>query len=164
MATVQILLVRHAHAGRKEKSREADELRPLNLRGLGQAENLVNVLLPAQPFRVISSPYLRCVQTMEPLVAQLGVDLERSPSLGPDASDQALKLIGELSLADCPTVFVLCTHGEVMADVLTQLAEDGNVKMTRHLPGLKGCVWVLDITDGELTGAKYVAPRASTRR
>jgi hypothetical protein len=53
---------------------------------------------------------------------------------------------------------VLCTHGEVIGDVLARLAREDGVRLSRRPPGLKGCVWVLDFHKGEVDGARYITP------
>ena len=65
---VPLLLVRHAHAHARKEWSGDDRLRPLSANGLRQAEGLIAVFGNfARPSRVLSSPYLRCMQTVEPL-------------------------------------------------------------------------------------------------
>jgi 8-oxo-(d)GTP phosphatase len=61
-----ILLVRHASAGDRTAWPGDDRLRPLDERGLRQARELVGLLSAYEVDRFISSPALRCVQTIEP--------------------------------------------------------------------------------------------------
>ena len=94
-APVQLLLVRHGHAGTKEGWADDDRLRPLDARGRRQAKHLVGVVAPMHPTRLLSSPYARCLQTMEPVAAKTGwwsrktraspptPDRRRSSSSGP---------------------------------------------------------------------------------
>ena len=79
---VPLLLVRHAHAyARKEWSGE-DRSRPLSDNGLRQAEGLIAVFgnFPRLA-RVLSSPYLRCVQTVEPLAQAHHLEVEPAEDL-----------------------------------------------------------------------------------
>ena len=65
--TGPIYLVRHAKAGHRERWTDDDEVRPLTKKGWRQAKALVE-LFDTQPFaRLVSSRYVRCVQTLEPL-------------------------------------------------------------------------------------------------
>ena len=62
-----ILLVRHAVAASRSKWDGDDRLRPLTKRGQRQALDLVSQLSEQPVHRVLSSPYLRCVDTVAPL-------------------------------------------------------------------------------------------------
>ncbi len=60
-------VVRHAKAGSRSHWDQDDRLRPLSKKGIKQAEVLVSVLQAFPISAIFSSPYLRCVQTVEPL-------------------------------------------------------------------------------------------------
>jgi hypothetical protein len=51
----------------------------------------------------------------------------------------------------------LCTHGELIGQLVRQLAADG-VPLEGPLDGDKGSTWVLDTADGVVTAARYLAP------
>jgi phosphohistidine phosphatase SixA len=155
---VRLILVRHAHAGRKDQWHRADRLRPLDAAGRRQAERLERVLAPMKPVRILSSPYRRCLETMAPSAAKFGLDIERCRDLAPDSPARALDLIRQLSVPHSPSGVVLCTHGEILGAVLAEMAQQDKVRLPRRPPGLKGCAWVLDIRRGKLTGARYVTP------
>lgn len=155
--------MRHGHAGRKDEWHRSDKLRPLDARGRKQAESLVEVLLPLKPTRIISSGYLRCLQTMGPLEAQTGIEVERSDALAPDSPLKALEMVRELSGPPNRVGTVLCTHGEVMGIVLMELASRDGVELERRPPGWKGCVWILEMRRRKLISAHYIPPPASKR-
>ena len=103
-----VILLRHAWAGSAEQWEGDDRERPLDERGHRQALALVE-LLDAYPIsRILSSPYRRCVQTVEPLAATRGLELEPRQELAE-----------ERQAADGPALLhvlvhedaVLCTHG-----------------------------------------------------
>jgi phosphohistidine phosphatase SixA len=71
-----IVLIRHARAGDRDAWNRDDRLRPLDARGRRQAEELVQLLAPYELGRIFSSPYLRCVQTVEPLALARGLNIE----------------------------------------------------------------------------------------
>jgi len=152
-----VLLVRHGHAGAKRQWRGDDGFRPLDAQGLAQAAALVDLLAPFTPARIISSPFLRCVQTATPLGDAHGIAIERSPSLVPEAGAAATLLARHVSI-DGPGAVVLCTHGEVIHDMQAQLAHDGIYDFGPASLREKGSVWVLDRTDGQFTGACYLPP------
>ena len=158
MSVVQMLLVRHGHAGTKEGWAGDDRLRPLDARGTRQAEHLLGIIVPMHPTRLISSPYTRCLQTMETLAAKTGLAVDEDGALTPSAGPLAYDLIRGLSRADTSDRVVLCTHGEVIGDVLARLAREDGVRLSRRPPGLKGCVWVLGFHKGEADGARYITP------
>jgi 8-oxo-(d)GTP phosphatase len=160
---VRLILVRHGHAGRKDQWPRADKLRPLDPRGHRQAVRLVDVLMPLKPTRIISSGHLRCLQTMQPLAALTGLEMERSGALAPDSVLEALALVRDLSGPPTRSGTVLCTHGEVLGIVLKELAAHDGVALGRRPPGLKGCVWILEMRRRKLTSAEYVPPPVSKR-
>lgn len=71
-----ILLIRHASAGDRSEWEGEDSLRPLDRRGRRQAAALVDLLADYDVDRVLSSPAVRCVQTVEPLAAARGLEVE----------------------------------------------------------------------------------------
>jgi 8-oxo-(d)GTP phosphatase len=103
-----LLFVRHASAGDRGKWLGDDRLRPLDEKGRRQAAELVTTLEPYAVERILSSPFVRCVQTVEPLAAARGLDVETTDVLADGAgSDGVRRLLGEL--AGSPVV--LCGHG-----------------------------------------------------
>ena len=153
-----MMLVRHGHAGTKEGWAGDDRLRPLDARGRRQAKHLVEVIVPLQPARLISSPYVRCLQTMEPIATKSGLVVEVDVALTPNAGQQALEVVRGLSSSGGSSGVVLCMHGEVIGEILEVLASEDGVRLSRRPPGLKGCVWVLDFRKGTASTARYISP------
>ena len=159
-----LLLVRHAHAGSKERWEGDDRVRPLSPRGREAASALVPALLPFRPERVVSSPLVRCVETVAPLARRLRLAVETSDRLLPDAGEAAVALVEELARGT--GAVVLCTHGETIETLQRSLSAQG----LGWGPGSlreKGSVWVLRATDGRFTGAEYLPPargRGATAR
>ncbi len=129
-----VLLVRHAEAGDRHRWEGPDESRPLTDEGHRQAEALVATLDGFGVGRVLSSPYVRCVQTVEPLAGALGVSVEPSDDLAEGSGRMALRRVR--SLLQGPGT-VLCTHGDVVEEVLDGLGV-GRSEETE-----KGATWVL---------------------
>jgi len=147
-------LVRHGKAGRRSAWTEDDRLRPLSKAGRRQAETLVSAFRGRDLARVISSPYVRCVQTVRPLALDRGLPVETSEALAEGATlDEALALLGET--AHTPTL--LCTHGDVMPAVVLHLAECGAV-LDGDRDWKKGSLWELERRDGVVVRARYVVP------
>jgi broad specificity phosphatase PhoE len=108
---VTSVLLRHASAGDREHWDGPDLLRPLDKRGRRQAAELVELLRPFGLRRVVSSPYTRCVETVEPLAAALGLPVEEDDRLAEGAAPGAEALLQEDGV-------LACTHGDVVSDVL----------------------------------------------
>jgi phosphohistidine phosphatase SixA len=105
---VTIVLLRHAWAGHREGWDGDDTRRPLDARGHDQALALVDRLASHPVDRILSSPYTRCVQTVEPLAAARGVPVEPSEELGEERQERdGLALLHSLA----GTNAVVCTHG-----------------------------------------------------
>jgi phosphohistidine phosphatase SixA len=106
---MSVIVLRHASAGDRAQWQGDDRLRPLDKRGRKQAERLRDVLLAQGVTRVLSSPYVRCTQT----VAPLGLDIETDDRLAEGASPEGtLELLAGLDGA------VACTHGDVIEALL----------------------------------------------
>lgn len=152
---MKLFVVRHAKAGDREKWTEPDHLRPLTKPGREQAVALVAQLADFVIDRVISSPYVRCVETVEPLAAGRGVEVEEHDALAEGAFlEDTSKLIGSL---DGPAA--LCTHGDVLGWLIADLRSRGIPGADPSL-GKKGSTWVLDLVDGEVTAGTYLEPPA----
>lgn len=131
-----VLLVRHAKAGDRSRWEAPDDLRPLTSKGEAQAEGMVAALAHFEVPRVLSSPYLRCSQTVAPLAAARGLAVEPCDDLAEGHGGAGLALVR--SLLGAPDHTVLCTHGDVVEEVLDGLGV-GRDEYTR-----KGATWVLD--------------------
>ncbi len=77
-----LLVIRHARAGHRSEWQGDDRRRPLDKRGRRQAEALVDALAQFPIARILSSPYDRCVQSVEPLASARGIAIERCDELG----------------------------------------------------------------------------------
>jgi len=155
---VTIYLIRHAKAGDRDTWRDDDRLRPLSGRGHRQARLLVDVLEDATFDRVLSSPFVRCMETVVPVAGVRGRSVEPVESLAEGARlDEGLALVRKHSASGA----LMCTHGDVMPMLLDYYASVGvDIPKQRQWP--KGCVWTLD-TDrtGEVVRARYIdAPEA----
>jgi 8-oxo-dGTP diphosphatase len=137
-----ILLIRHAWAGHQGDWDGDDRLRPLDERGQRQAFALVDVLEEYDVRRIVSSPYVRCVQTVEPLASARRLEIEPRDELGEDQQNpDALGLLQSLRAEDV----AVCTHGGV--DKLLRGVDEYE----------KGSVVVLD---SDLEPVRYLPPPA----
>ena len=117
-----VYLVRHARAGHRETWQgEDDSLRPLDERGRRQADALVAQLAERDFARILTSPFTRCVQTVEPLAEARGLPVEGVDSLAEGAGKAAaLDLFGSL---DAPAV--ACVHGDLVEVLVGESAKKG---------------------------------------
>jgi phosphohistidine phosphatase SixA len=139
-----ILLVRHASAGHRKTWKGNDRLRPLDERGRRQAEGFVDLLREYSPSRVLSSGYVRCRESVEPLARALGLTVEERGELAEGASAvEVLSLASRLA----EDVVVLCTHGDVVVELLGEESK-------------KGSTWILRLEEDALTRVEYLPPPA----
>jgi 8-oxo-dGTP diphosphatase len=150
----RIYLLRHAKAGRRDIWEGPDALRPLTKAGRRQAEALVPVLEGSMA-RIISSPYLRCVQTVEPLAEARGLRIETNEALAEGAPVEGALELGLAAAKSGPAV--LCTHGDVMAFALEELLAAG-AALAGPLELKKGSTWILDVQAGRYVRGRYVPP------
>jgi 8-oxo-dGTP diphosphatase len=103
--------VRHAKAGSRGHWQGDDRLRPLSKKGVKQAEELIDVFKPFNASAIYSSPYLRCVQTVEPLAQDRGLEIRETPALAEGRGlPGAFEFMGDAELDDV----VLSTHGDIV--------------------------------------------------
>jgi 8-oxo-dGTP diphosphatase len=146
-----MFLVRHAKAGNRRQWSSDDDLRPLSRAGRAQAEAIAGALAHVGVTRVVSSPYVRCRQTLDPLAQRVRLPLELSDELAEGALlTDTLRLIDKLH----GEVAALCTHGDVIERVLEHLAHTGVDVDGNKLE--KGATWVLEVLEGEIVRAEYV--------
>ena len=97
--TVPLILVRHASAGHKADWPGDDASRPLDAQGAADAQALARLLACFAPTaRVISSPALRCIETVRPFAAAFGGTVEAEARLAPP--DRSAAFSSRTDLAD----------------------------------------------------------------
>jgi 8-oxo-dGTP diphosphatase len=137
-----IFLVRHAKAGHRDPAVEDDSLRPLTKGGWAQATAMVEPLTRAGAGSVLlSSPYLRCMQSLEPLGAHLGLKVQGDDRL---IEGEPFEPVLDL-LRETPDGSVLCSHGDLIPDVVAAL-ERRNCTITTVANWKKGAIWLLERT------------------
>ncbi|TML85924.1 MAG: histidine phosphatase family protein [Actinobacteria bacterium] len=115
------IVLRHARAGERSEWEGDDRLRPLDEKGRRLALRLVGELAPLGVTRIVSSPYVRCTQTVEPLAAELGLPVETDDRLAEGASRDAVDAL----LRETPPGSVLCTHGDIVELILGKPLKKG---------------------------------------
>jgi 8-oxo-dGTP diphosphatase len=109
-----------------------DHLRPLDERGRRQAAAYPALYAAYGVERVLTSPYVRCRQSVEPLAAALGVPVEERAELAEGVTRaEPWALVAELE----ETTAVLCSHGDILGMLLGEEPP-------------KGSTWVVDADQG----------------
>jgi broad specificity phosphatase PhoE len=149
-----VLLVRHARAGSRKHWQGPDIERPLSKKGRHQAEGLVDMLTRYPIQRILSSPYVRCMQTVQPVAEKLKLEIELRPELAEGAPMEPV--IALLREAGGSTV-VWCTHGDIVPAVLDAVRDQDGVEPPDDPQYPKGSVWELDQDNtGRVTKAMYL--------
>jgi phosphohistidine phosphatase len=133
--SVELCVLRHAHAGDAGTWDEADELRPLTEKGRRQCERLGRLLAAAgfAPDAVLTSPLVRARQTAEIVAGLLGVPVGLEARLG-EMVDLA-----------------------VLEEILTDAGSPGRPLIVGHDPDFSELV-------SELVGAPIVMRKAAFAR
>lgn len=150
-----LYVVRHAKAGDRTEWAGDDRLRPLSGKGLRQATALAEVLGPLVPqgSRLVSSPYLRCVQTLEPLATRVGRSVATDERL---AEEQGFAGALDL-LTTLPDGSVLCSHGDVIPETMQALQRRG-CRFIGEPDWRKGSIWVLTREGEQVVSAEAWPP------
>lgn len=148
--SMRLFLIRHAQAGERSPGHH-DLFRHLSPKGHRRAEAIADLLADAGITRVLSSPASRCVQTVEPLAASLGLEVEEHPDLWEGSlTHHVLALLSQEN--DGATA--ACSHGDIIPEVIEAVAAQG-----AHISGRgceKGSVWILDHSGEAWTRARYL--------
>ncbi len=144
--------VRHAKAGSRSHWRGDDRLRPIGKKGVKQSEALIDIFKPFKISAIYSSPYLRCVQTVEPLARDRGLEVQEAPALAEGRGLRgAFEFMSDPKLDDV----VLSTHGDVVWELVEDLVRRRVIK-----PGEggyeKGSTWVVEVRDGKPVRALFI--------
>ena len=151
---MSILFVRHAVALDRHSWDDDDEQRPLRKRGRRQAEALVTTLGDHPVERVLSSPSVRCVETVIPLAAARGLAVEEHQDLAEGSTYEAVALVRSLLGHDV----VLCSHGDVIPRVLEHFVVHDGLDLGHDPRWAKASVWVLEDDGERVVKVFYIEP------
>lgn len=150
-------LLRHAAAGSRTDWTGDDRLRPLSKKGMRQAEVIAESIAGAGIERILSSPYVRCLGTVEPLAARIGIEVELVEALAEGSPiEDVLGVVGLLTGSNT----LLCSHGDVIPDLLGSLTQCGAATPTGVVECRKGSVWSVGKGADGLLRAEYRPPPA----
>lgn len=150
-------VIRHADAGDRERFTGDDSLRPLSKKGRKQAGALAK-RLGESTLDVITSPYLRCVETMSPTSSRIRRAMMLASWLveGESAEEALLQLVeltGEIG------GLVACTHQDLMVGMFDVAIAAGAVPSTE--PSFeKAATAEFTIVAGKVVAVSFVTPPA----
>ena len=152
-----LLVVRHAHAGRRSSYKGDDQLRPLTPRGRQRAVALVPLLSGFRPQRILSSPFVRCCETVQPIAEALGLGVESVDELSEGHGADAVRLLTTMAGESA----VLCTHGDVSTELLEFLYPDPTPARAK-LRLQKGDVWVVQSEGSAMVVTEHIRRPTTT--
>jgi 8-oxo-dGTP diphosphatase len=137
LATRPVIVIRHAVSRPRDSWARADADRPLVATGRRQALALACLLSCWQPEYVLTSPWRRCLETLEPYLATSGARVRTKGGLSEDghrrdpakAGRHAIQLLRRESAA------LLCTHRQVLEPVLAVLRTAADPEPAALIPG-----------------------------
>lgn len=145
-------IVRHAHAGERKKWNGIDNLRPIDVQGVEEADALATVLRLFSPERLFAATPLRCKQTLEPLAGGSPIVTDAAfaePAEREHIPDRVRIALARLSeLRDGPTA-VVCSQGKLMPHLLAALAGEGDSSVYKTP---KGHGWVIAWSGDKVAG------------
>jgi 8-oxo-dGTP diphosphatase len=155
---LSIYVVRHAKAGTRHDWDGDDTERPLTANGRRQADAITARLATERVTGLWSSPYVRCMQTLEPLGRQLGLEVIAEKRLGEGTRFEDVLAL----LAEVPDGAVLCTHGDILPELIDALVRRGTDVLSEP-DWRKGALWILSTPDetGHVATATAEPPPSS---
>lgn len=148
-----VYLVRHAKAGERRVWIGDDTSRPLSTHGWKQSRAVAERLAGKGVSTIHSSPYLRCVQTVEPLAELIGTTIRIDDRL---AEESPFEPVLEL-LAEIDSGAVVCSHGDIIPATIQALVRRG-MELQSSVDWRKATVWVLRRKGDRITKGKVWAP------
>jgi broad specificity phosphatase PhoE len=146
-----VYVVRHADSGDRSKWDGPDDLRPLSEKGWKQAAALADHIEGAD--LLISSHYVRCRQTLEPLAERLGLPIQDEPRL---VEGTPFREFLELVTTPAPPS-AMCTHGDIVTNLVDYLLRR-KLADPASAGSSKASIWALEVEGGAISAARYIPP------
>jgi broad specificity phosphatase PhoE len=148
---VSLYLVRHADSVGRHHWKDDDTLRPLSEKGRAQARGLVDALDGRRIDTIVSSPAVRCTQTVAEVAEDRGLTIVEDPALW-----EAMPLPPVRRLVDELDHAVLCSHGDLIPDLVDHLIAEGMEAVGRDCK--KASVWILERDGARFVRGTYLPP------
>jgi phosphohistidine phosphatase SixA/ADP-ribose pyrophosphatase YjhB (NUDIX family) len=144
--TVPVMILRHADALPRKRWDGAEVERPLTEKGHAEAAALVPALAAYGDATLVTSPYTRCIQTLQPAAQETGTKLEMEPALAEDGDpEDGREWLRRVLKAGLPVV--ACTHRPVVPELLGETPLGQAVRAGRRALA-PAEAWVLHVRDG----------------
>lgn len=133
--TFAIVVLRHGKAMPHEQWDGPDHTRPLLHRGLEQSRSVAGGIAAFGPSTLVTSTAARCVSTIAPTAALTGLEVKQSRSISQVAyASDAVRVRRQVEKRlDRRTSAVLCSHGPVIPQIISAVAELSGAPLTPEL-------------------------------
>jgi 8-oxo-dGTP diphosphatase len=143
-----LYLVRHAKAGSRSEWTADDHLRPLSGKGRIQARQIADRLASFATGDLVSSPFLRCIETLQPLAERNDAAVRADARLAEDTGFEGTLAL----LEEVPDGSVVCSHGDVIPATIGAMQRRG-CRILTEPDWRKASIWVLTRTAAGITEA-----------
>jgi 8-oxo-dGTP diphosphatase len=133
LETWPLLVVRHGVAVARGKWSRPDAERPLDDTGRRQAARMVPVLAAYAPTRLLSSPSVRCVDTLRPFVDVTGAELLAKKGLSEEGFEAAPHKVHKhlRRLLEAAEPAAICSHGPLFGPLVSALGQRADETVSR---------------------------------
>ncbi len=124
LRTFAIIALRHGKAVPPAGWDGPDATRPLLHRGLEQSRSVAPAIAAWAPVKLMSSPAVRCLSTIDPVSVLTGLPVKLSKNIGQDAYEEGTAKVRKVvrnRIAKREAV-VLCSHGPVLPEIVEEVA------------------------------------------
>lgn len=152
----RIFLLRHCEA---EQWRDGDDrLRPLTAVGRDRAARMGGVVAALGVDELMSSPARRCVDTLTPAAAALGLTLTEEPLFGEQGTDRDKVVALLRERAGAGRSVLVCTHAPLIGALLERFAAERPHLLPRPARLDAGGAWCVELAGEDPVGFSYLPP------
>ena len=133
--TFPIIVLRHGRAVPPASWDGPDATRPLMHRGLEQSRNVAAAIAAWGPAKLISSPAVRCLATIDPVATLTDLPVKQSAGISQDAFEDGVARVRKTMRKRLAAgiAVVLCSHGPVIRDLIDEAAALTNTPLDAPL-------------------------------
>ncbi len=127
----RIILIRHAHAIRREEWEHEDLLRPLSPKGHAQAKKLTRFITHHYPHvsSLFSSNASRAIQSARGIARRLNLTLQISEEIAPMCGSAGYAKLLEKILKSGEKECIIIGHEPELSETLSMLCSNGNIRI-----------------------------------
>ena len=133
--TFALIVLRHGKAVPPASWDGPDATRPLLHRGLEQSQNVAAAIAAWAPAKLISSPAVRCLATIEPVAHLTGLSVKASDAISQDSFEEGTASVHSLVRKRIRKQqnAVICSHGPVIPEIIDEIAAATNTPLDAAL-------------------------------